>query len=117
MDALYTLNSGKAQTVQYGVLLHGLYSQRVQNTFKKKLTVTLNDKTYKCESIQFDKGSMKLQSELGGTSPLFEIPEGESISCIFNTGHSLREDFATNKSMHVDYSTWVLEYHLFPAGY
>ena len=29
----------------------------------------------------------------------------------------MREDFATNKSMHVDYSTRVLEYHLFPAGY
>ncbi len=118
VDALYTLSSAKAQTVQYGVPLAWSIQSESSEYIQEKLTVTLNDKRHSCDSIQFDKGSDEIAERSGWCLISLEIPKGESIPLHLQyTGQLLREDFATNKSMHVAYSTRVLEYHLFPAGY
>ena len=78
MDALYTLSSAKVQTVQYGVPL--AWSMESEGEYiKEKLIVKLNEKTHKCESIQFDKGSDETAERSGWCLISLEIPKGESI--------------------------------------
>ena len=118
VNANYTLSSAKAQTVQYGVPLAWSMESESADYIQEMLTVTLNDKKYKCERIEFDAGSDETANRSGWCLLSLPIPKGEAIPLQLQyTGQLLREDFATNKSMHVEYSTRVLEYHLFPAGY
>ncbi|MGC6510393.1 MAG: NADase-type glycan-binding domain-containing protein [Myxococcota bacterium] len=118
VDARYTLSSAKAQTVVYGIPLAWSMESDGVDFIQEKLTVKLNDKTHKCERIQLDKAGEEEIPLSGWCLVSLEIPKGETIPLHLQyTGQLLREDFATNKSMVVDYSTRVLEYHLFPAGY